>query len=367
MLYKKTALLFILLNILYNSSCNNKATDESIELFSSFPKTVTLKSIKTNAKAYYRNANLQVFDSLLLLTTTDRSVNKKIHLYNKNTFDHIISTGIVGKGPGEMHNPGWNTWDTKKGIIWYPDNSKRVLWKFEIDSIINNPHYKPSKPFKFPSALVFPKSAAPYSGGLFSYAIDNPEYYFYVANANGKIIDSLNLPNRSGIYPDLNRDKIKTTQWYYYTIHPSKEIVFVAYHYADIIVGTDFKSNILFKKQGPDEILEDPKRINPNKAFKNERKTTYWCLRSDEEYVYCLYSGRNFFRKEEQEIVPQGAKTIFVFTWKGRPVIKIHLDRPATKFAIDKENDRIITFARDIGDLVYYNFSFEKLYKIQYQ
>lgn len=353
---------FICFLVLFaHNSCKELKENEP-ELFRDFPETKKLKCTYTNAEALFPDANLQVFDTLLVLTGTES--DKMIHIYNKTTLNHITSAGRIGKSDGEITNPAWNTWDKNRGIIWYPDIGKKEgeIFKFEIDSILNYPDYKAPRPYKIPSKIRFTKTIAPYpNGNLFSYAVDNPEYYFYVADQNGKIIDSLNLPNKTNIYKKLDKKQIMHTKWYYYTFHPSKEKVFIAYHYADIIVGTDLQGNILFQKQGPDDIQEDPKHIDWREAIKNNRKTTYWRIRSDDKYVYCLYSGEIFFHPNKEKPIPIYGKSIFVFTWEGEPLIRLNLDHEANSFALDKDNNRILTFATDIGELVYYNFPFNKL------
>ena len=57
-------------------------------------------------------------------------------------------------------------------------------------------------------------------------------------------------------------------------------------------------------------------------------------------------------------------KNLFIYTWEGQPVMKLRLDHLTGSYALDKENDRIITLAKDIGKYVYYKIDFDELDKI---
>jgi len=61
---------------------------------------------------------LSIYDSLLILSElTLHGYDKCIHMLNKNTFKHIVSTGILGKGPQEITRPGDITIEKDKNIL----------------------------------------------------------------------------------------------------------------------------------------------------------------------------------------------------------------------------------------------------------
>ncbi|MBS3742632.1 MAG: hypothetical protein KGY74_10970 [Candidatus Cloacimonetes bacterium] len=334
--------------------------DQGIETFTEFPLTDTLEAIEPNVKAYFRGADLYVYDSLLILETM--YADNKLHLYNKNTFEQLAISGVSGKGPGEIRNPFGTALDRQNGVIWYCDQGNRNIWKFEIEGILKDTAYRPKKSVKIPSGPKFISNHKYLRDGLFTYPDNERANYLKTFNTKGEIVDS--IPNRTNIYPDLKPKEIMYTTWYLYTIHPSKERIFLAYHNADIIVCTDFEGNVLYVKQGPDMIQEKPKRMAAREEAKENKKSTYWGIRADDKYLYCLYSGRNSWRMENDKPTPQYSRKILIFTQEGDPVMKLRLEHPTPVLALDKENDRIITYPWSIGNVVYYNFDFDRLDEI---
>jgi hypothetical protein len=155
------------------------------------------------------------------------------------------------------------------------------------------------------------------------------------------------------------------TPRYLYTIHPAKERIFFAYHNADIIVCTDFDGNVLYSRQGPDMIQEDPKPMSVKKEIETKRKNTYYAICSDEKFVYCLYNGRRSWLMKDGEPTNQFPQNLFIFNLEGDPVMKLKLEHPTPVLALDKENNRIITYLWSIGNVVYYNFNFDRLDEIK--
>ena len=87
---------------------------------------------------------LYILDNILIVNESSPKGEKGIHLFNKNTFKYITSTGIMGKGPGEISAPGRLAIDRKNRIIWAPDHGKQIMYKFPLDSVLNNPMFKPT-------------------------------------------------------------------------------------------------------------------------------------------------------------------------------------------------------------------------------
>lgn len=86
---------------------------------------------------------LYILDDILIVSELRPRGDKGIHLFNKNTFEYITSTGILGKGPGEVASPGNIGIDRKNRVLWVADHGKKQRWKFYLDSVLNNDLYKP--------------------------------------------------------------------------------------------------------------------------------------------------------------------------------------------------------------------------------
>lgn len=318
--------------------------DSSLEKFSKFPKKIKLEGKKTGFKLDFKIAFLDVYDSLLLITET--KTTNTIHLYNKNNFDHILSTGKIGRGPGEIKSPGFYVFDKAKGILWTPDLGDDEIMKWKIDNLLKKrASYQPTASYTPPSSLWPTPCFSQLNDSTFLYRVqNNPDYYFYGADKKGKVIDSLNIKNKTEIYPDVNKKDLMTERLFTHIVHPSEEKIIIVYRYADIIVGIDFNGNILFQRQGPDMIQE-----SPSQDFK---KNTYASFKYIKNKLFGLYNG-GYVRKNPKD-KPKYSENIFVFDWQGQPIANLQLEHPTYTFALDKENKKIITYATDLGELVSY-------------
>ena len=325
----------------------------SPEKISSFPLEFNLKGFKIGGKAEFKIVNLNIYDNILIATTISKQ--NILHLYDLNSLNHISSSIKVGSGPDEIHNPSFSVFNNQKGILWLNDLGEQSVIGYKINNLIKQK--KNSFAYIKPPSSTFPDNYfIPVKKSLFLYPTRNPEYYFYCANKKGVIIDSLNIKNKTNIYPSVNKKDLYYALWYHSTIHPSQEKIALAYMFADIIVGIDLKGNIIFQKQGPDLIKEEPQKIrSPNV------KETYQKLKSDKDYIYGLYLGKSINSLKGKKYKSNHPNTIFVFNWEGDPIAEIKLEHPILDFAIDKKNKRIITYASNLGEFVYYNLP-EKLY-----
>jgi len=323
----------------YNSSRNK---------FSKFPIELKPKAISTGFTPHFKFAHLNIYDSLLIITETQTM--HTMHLYNKNTFKHVLSAGKKGRGPGEIKNSGPDMFDKKGGIVWTNDWGRFKISQWRLDSLVNNKNYKPSLEYNTPSCIWPVTQFSMLNDSIMLYLTKNPDYFFYAATKEGKIVDSLNIINNTNIYPDVNRNNIISPRWYYYTIHPTKKKICIAYEYADIILGLNFKGNILFQKQGPDNIIGDPKKIS-----NSGQKATYSLLHSDSEFIYCLYNGNKLVeRNKNGNHKINYAKNLAVFNWDGKPLARLELEHPAISYAVDRENNKIYTYAPNLGEIICY-------------
>ena len=347
---------YIIISLLFlvNTACKKNQTYKT---FKEFPSKVDLIGFKTALNPHFKIAQLEIYnDSILLLhqTTHDEYM---AHLCNKNNFTYISSIGKIGRGPNEIKSPGASIINSD-GRIWLNDWGRKCIFEYQVDSLSNQNSNLPCNVYKTPSAIFTLFSFSQIYDSLFLYPTHNPDYYFYCANKNGIIIDSLNVENKTKIYTDLNRNNILHTAWYHHSIHPSKNMIVIAYMYSDIIVGIDFKGNIIFQSQGPDNFQEKPTAKN---LMSPDATIAYEAVKTDNEYIYCLYQGDEKLLSENDEIIANYPRSILVFDWEGSPVLRMNLDHPAIDFVIDKNRKKIITYASDLGQVLTYDLPKELL------
>lgn len=64
-----------------------------------------------------------------------------IHLFDKNTFKHVKSTGTIGQGPNEISNIGNIFTDEKRNDFYVVDQGKQRLLSYNIDSLLSENNY----------------------------------------------------------------------------------------------------------------------------------------------------------------------------------------------------------------------------------
>ena len=166
-------ILLILISLLVLSCVNNSNNKET---FKSFPLNLELKGENTGFKPVFSLAKLDIYDSLLLISGTKRRKNT-IHLYDKNTYKHILSTGKIGRGPKEIKNPGFYKFNRKQGTLLTPDWGNGKILKWCIDSLlIKKEDYWPKIVYSCPTNIWPIKTFSLLNDSILLYGVDNPKY-----------------------------------------------------------------------------------------------------------------------------------------------------------------------------------------------
>lgn len=335
--------LLVILAFIIIYSCKR---DHVVE-FSSFPESYELKGTKVKDTLYFKGGAVDIYDSLLIISSTPEKA-ECIHLFNKNSFKHILSTGRIGGGPGEITNMGLGCIDKSNGVIWYRDLGRKILWEFKIDEVLAQSNFLPINSLPLPKNKFF-IWFFPEKNNMFSFANPDQDILISFFNHQGELVDSLDIPDRLNVYDKLNENTRMYTATYLYRAHPVKKQYAIAYRMADVVAIIDPQGHIISKAWGPGKILENPKYGESNYIETNEHIVV------SDKLIYCLYLGVKSLEMKGGEIFVNHPKKLHIYDWKGEPVAKIDLEYSATTFDIDFENNRIITFSPETGGIVYYN------------
>lgn len=142
---KYNLLLYLLMIIIVSCLGENNGKTEKNQNDRSKKINIKENILDIKTEILFGTCSLNVINDILIVNDITPSGDKCIHLFNKNTFKYITSTGIIGKGPGEVTRQGRIAVDATHRVIWVSDHGKRVMWKFYLDSILSNTMYKPSK------------------------------------------------------------------------------------------------------------------------------------------------------------------------------------------------------------------------------
>ena len=95
-----------------------------------------------------------------LIVTDYNAPDKLIHLFDKNTFEHLASSTYQGQGPGEITIIGHVEFDEANRRFFVSDHGKLKIFAYDLDSVLTNPDYQPSvktdmKKKQFPDRYLY--------------------------------------------------------------------------------------------------------------------------------------------------------------------------------------------------------------------
>lgn len=346
----KNLILIITIVGLISLSCKKSEVPVSTE-FSEFPSNKSLSGIRAFIKENFKAAYLSQQDSLLIIHAPHHNKNF-IHIFNKYNFQPLYTLCKKGKGPNEIPNTNVCYYENENRIYWVSVGAKNSIYGYSMDQLVNSNYKNPIDTNRWPLKIGFLTDLKKIERGgkkLFSLSRNlNSEILISLINKNGEIVDSLNILNKTKYFRKTNQE-YKTHAKYSYDYHPNQQKVVIAHRYSDIVMGIDFEGNTLFETKGPGDINRKPEEPVLR------RKVTYIDVKIDRNYIYGLYNGKKAFDGRTYKFPRQ----LHVFNWNGEPVEQIQFEYRTSDFIIDKENNRIITFSPEIGDVVYYNYSFK--------
>ncbi len=78
-----------------------------------------------------------------LFIADHKSVDKLIHIFNKDDFSYVTSIGDFGQGPEEIAVMGCLAVDEIHHQLYVPDHGKQKIFSYDMDSMVVNPFCKP--------------------------------------------------------------------------------------------------------------------------------------------------------------------------------------------------------------------------------
>jgi hypothetical protein len=330
--------------LLTSISCT-KQTNKT-KIFDKFPERQKLEAhipeMKDRPFKFYQ---IELFDSLLIAFDYYND-NKRLYLFNKNNLSLLTCSGIVGKGPGELVTPYFFSIDRKNRILWVKDAGKVKLFGYSVDSILNKKIYLPNYRLNLPEKYIYASRIGYYKDSLFIISADS-ENIIKLMNFKGNIVDSLgDLPiKRSKTEPKFGFNDLTLR---YIRLLPQNQFL-CSFRRFDRVVLMDSTGKIKFSVQGPDELEPQRKYYGPGDGIlhkkRKDAKKGYGPCHYYNGYLYCLYSGKLYFKKEDYQIHQKFYYYINVFDEKGNPVVQYKLDKEIRDFVIDKEKKRIIALS----------------------
>jgi len=330
----KTINIYACLLTLFIIGCknNNEEKTEKFQMHRNKIINVEDKIIDIKTEVLFGNSQLHIIDDILLVVDM-KSSDKGIHLFNKNTFKYLVSTGTLGKGPGEIVRYGIIASDSKDKAFWVSDYAKLAMWKFYIDSVLNNEMYKPTKELDLNNYFFL---------GRYDFLNDSI--------ALGKAIDVINNNSYVEVMVKFNLNSNKTEKFgykhpeavgkksrSYFKLSVENNIYVNCHSYSDLMTICDLQGNLKYNVYGPGWLNN-----------KDNKKSYYFgvCLTSNN--IIAAYIGDVGIIFDEYQR-PRGnlPSKLLVFDMHGNYKETIETGYKFNFFCVDEENKRVIAYFED--------------------
>jgi len=291
-------------------------------------KIVSIETDFVTGKAF-----LYIIDDILLTEEFYPKGEKVDHLFDLNTFRYISSTGVLGRGPGEITIPSGILVDREKRVFWQLDVGKKVLHKFPLDSVLSDKLYMPDASVKLIDTLLLVyysflndsialgKAIEPFSGSPF------------VTMAMTKFNINVGEITRFGYENPMVKGKFTNS---YFDLSVENGIYVNCYLFKDLMTICDLDGNLKYNVYGPG--WDDPEK---------DDNGYYYDVVIYEKNIFASYLGSKGSVVEgntERGVYPN---SIIIFDLDGSYKKTIDTGAEICSFCIDEKHNRIIAYFND--------------------
>lgn len=267
-----------------------------------------------------------IMDNFLIISDY-KSPDKLIHIFDKNSFKYITSTGDRGEGPQEIANLGRIGINEADRIFYVTDHGKQKIFSFYMDSILVNPDYMPIEKIKLDNTMypdTYDYINDTLSIGLFSKVLSNSDYTPIVAKWNMETGEV--KPMKYLKHPEIERKRVSSA------ISIENNLYVECYWYHDLMtigyLNGDFKCNIYGAKW-------NTKNSSENRHYRD----VVFC----KDYIVASYLGeKRIIDGKGGGITVMNPTKFLIFDKNGDYIQTLEVGHPILTFCYDKENNRII-------------------------
>lgn len=288
-------------------------------------------------------SSLYTIDSFLVVQEWSPAGEKGIHIFNKNSFNQITSTGIIGKGPREITRQGKIGINYKTGVLWVNDHGKRVMWKFPLDSILTNPNFMPTENIDIPLKFFIEQ----YGFVNDSIAIGKAVRVISTSSFNNKMSKFNLIKNSTTSFGYEHPDVTETQSLFTFALSVKDSLYINGYSACDLMTICDLNGNLKYNIYGPD--------WNTNKQEWRDYYTSIGILNN---HIIASFVGQDRFYYDKNSRLQTNWPTKFmVFDLEGNYEATLETGCPFIAFCVDEDNNRIIVYfdGRE-NPLAYFNF-----------
>ena len=306
---------------------------------------VSAKIIDIKPEMLFGNSVLYIIDDLLIVSEVTPKGERGIHLFNKNTFKYLMSTGILGRGPGEIASLGGIGIDRINRILWVQDHGNKVMWKFPLDSVLNNEMFKPKIKLELNYESFIERFGFLNDSIVLGVAVQIlPDHSFV------KTMSKLNLnTNVIEKYGYVHPQAIGKNSSSVFALSVKDNYYVNCYFKSDLMTICDLKGNLRYNVYGPEELNN-----------KETKKSYYFGVDLIGNGIITSYIGDVGVISDENGPKGNTPTKLMTFDTKGNYINTIETGNKFTYFCVDEENKRIIAYFNDRAEaLGYFNVDFD--------
>ena len=340
------SIFFLLPLLIIGCNNNKKPKTEKTQRNRNNVISVADKIIDVKPEILFGDSEFYIIDNLLIVNEISPKGEKGIHLFDKNTFNYVTSTGILGKGPGEISKLGGLGVDEKNRYFWAPDRGKRIMYKFPLDSVLKNVMFKPTINIELPNDLFVVRFGFLNDSIIIGKAVkwtSNSSFEMAMAILNIKT----NITEKFG-YENPEALGAKTNS--FFALSVENNFYVNSYSRCDLLTICDLKGNLKYNIYGPG-------------WFDSNQNNNSYFFGVDlfDKNIIASYIGDSRLVTKGNISKGNSPSKFIVFDMDGNYLKTIETGFEFTRFCVDEENKRIIAYFTDREEpLGYFDISFLK-------
>ncbi len=329
-LMKKKFIYFGVLILLIGGCSRNSDREKH---YSKYGKVINIQeklhSIEIKNVLIGQYGHLYLIDKYLIIGD-HMSPDKQIHLFDKNSFNYILSTGYKGKGPNEITILGNIATDKVHRKFYVSDHGKLKIFSYDLDSLLADPLYLPSIKIcmnnsRLPNRYKYVNDTL--CIGSIIEPIGNNDFKPFVGKWNMQTNETKLMKYE---HPDVKKKRIFTN------VSPELDLYVEAHIRHDLItVGTldgELKYNI----------------YGPHWETKLSKNDYYGPIIFCKDKIIATYLAEYGFVKEDNGRIRGKSPSKFViFNLEGDYLQTWETGYEITNFVYDEENNRLIIRIED--------------------
>lgn len=343
----KLTVMICLLAIATSACHNSKGTLEEECVLEGFPEIIELKGegcILDDRQALLRYPfRLRVFDEYLFILDM-HNAEEFCHIYDKETFNHIVSFGQRGEGPQEMLQ-GQTMWVVSLDSIWTLDPGKRQIarWSF---SPTDNTVAQVEVIQLDKQTVIGAHDITLYKDTTWLLPDLSGRSRVWHVGHSGKVIGTTgNIPTRR-LIEENSLTPLASAWSAYIHYHQGHDILVVTTQLGDVLEIYNLQTGNRKTVHGPQG--EPVYQTTPQGYAVPTGIMGYSDVQITDRYIYTVFHGRTFKEIAADPMgTEDGGRYLRVFDLKGNPIRCYHLDHAVYGIHVDEEEG--IMWATDVN------------------